>query len=76
MAKAFLEASRLSSTLPHCPLEHSSETVHRAGSNYSKCQKNTVCRARDTDGESYDLEAQMRGKRLKGLLSHKWAESK
>lgn len=39
MAKAFLEARLLSSALPHCPLEHSAETLHRAGSNYSKCQK-------------------------------------
>lgn len=38
MAKAFLEARLLSSALPHCPLEHSAETLHRAGSDYSKCQ--------------------------------------
>lgn len=36
MAKAFLEERQLSSALPHCPLEHSAETLHRAGSNYSE----------------------------------------
>lgn len=39
MAKAFLEAKQLSSALPHCPLEHSSETLHSGGSNYRQRQK-------------------------------------
>lgn len=52
MAKAFLEARRLSSALPHCPLELAAETLPpQSRPQLQRGSEETVPGAGDTDGE-------------------------
>lgn len=56
MAKAFLEAKQLSSALPHCPLEHSSETLHEVAPITVNVRRNRP-QSQDTTERGNDLEA-------------------
>lgn len=75
MAKAFLEARQLSPVWPHCPLEHPAGTLTELAPTRANVRSHST-EPGIQNQKGCDLEAQMREKRLKWLLSLKWAECK